>query len=76
MEIKNIKLGMTRQEVVDILGEPFDKGCTSRKYRTPSIFKYRVVTIDGDLEEYEFWFQRWKNGKLVNIKLKGCEEDG
>jgi hypothetical protein len=37
-------LGKSRLEVVTILGEPDDKGGTSRKYPTPSIYKY------GDIE--------------------------
>jgi hypothetical protein len=35
---------MTRQEVIRVLGQPEHTGSTSRKYRTPSVFKY------GELE--------------------------
>lgn len=51
-------LGLTRQELVEVLGEPDHVGDASRKYRTPSIYKY------GDVE---YWFQPWKNGILVTI---------
>lgn len=36
---------MTRPEVKALLGEPCDVGCTSRKYRTPSCFKYGEVQV-------------------------------
>lgn len=51
-----IKPGITRQEVIAILGEPDDWGGTSRKYPTPSVFKYGTVQL---------YFQPWKDGRLI-----------
>ncbi|WP_166831787.1 hypothetical protein [Thalassoroseus pseudoceratinae] len=49
---------MTRDQVIEALGEPDAMGNTSRKYKTPSIFKY------GDTE---LWFEPWKTGTLHGI---------
>lgn len=51
-------LGMTREELVDTLGEPDAKGVTSRKYPTPSVFKY---------DQVEFHFLPWKNGTCTMV---------
>jgi len=56
--LSKIKLGMTREEVVAILGEPDAKGGSTRKYPTPSVFKY------GDVEIH---FQGWKKGTLTFV---------
>jgi hypothetical protein len=56
--LTNVRLGMTRDEVVAVIGEPDAKGGTSRKYPTPSIYKY------GDIELH---FQGWKDGILCLI---------
>ena len=53
--------GMTRTEVVTVLGEPDNTGGTSRKYRTPCIYVY------GDIE---LTFESWKEGKLVQARKK------
>jgi len=53
-----IPLGITREELVTALGPPDDMGGTSRKYPTPSIYKYGKV---------EYHFQGWKNGILALI---------
>jgi hypothetical protein len=39
-----LRLGMTRQELETVLGVPTEVGGTSRKYLSPSIWKY------GDVE--------------------------
>jgi hypothetical protein len=57
VSITELRVGMSREEVVAILGVPDQQGGTSRKYRTPSIFKYGNV---------EFNFERWKSGGLVD----------
>jgi hypothetical protein len=57
--MKNIELGMTREEVVAILGEPQMAGGTSRKYPVPSIYVYPTQ---------ELVFEPWKNGSLIKIK--------
>ncbi len=41
-----VRLGMSRAQVQELLGPPDDVGGTSRKYRTPSTWKY------GDIEFY------------------------
>jgi hypothetical protein len=35
-----VRLGMTRSELRDLLGQPEQEGGTSRKYRMPCIYKY------------------------------------
>jgi hypothetical protein len=40
-----IGLGMTREEVRAVLGEPDAMGCTSRRYRTPSCYRYGAVDV-------------------------------
>jgi len=56
--VTKLKMGMTREEVVKVIGEPDDKGGTSRKYPTPRIYKY---------EDLELWFEPNKNGKLIAL---------
>ncbi len=46
---------MTREEVVQALGEPHDTGGTSRRHRMPCIYKY------GDIELH---FNIGRNGGL------------
>ncbi len=53
-----VSLGMTREQVIETLGEPNATGNTSRKFKTPSVFKY------GDIE---LWFEPWKTGILHGI---------
>lgn len=53
--IKPLHFGMSRRELEEILGPPDDKGRTSRKHRTPSIYKYR---------DLEFFFEHWQQGGL------------
>ena len=58
-ELKDkIQKGMTREQIVTILGQPDAMGITSRKYTTPSIYVY------GDTK---LWFESWKNGKLYSF---------
>ena len=56
--IKPLHFGMSRRELEEILGPPGHKGGTSRKHRTPSIYKY------GDLE---FFFEQWRHGGLRSL---------
>jgi hypothetical protein len=68
MDILNrIRIGMTRDEVTAVLGPPDDVGGTSRKYRTPSIYKYGVI---------ELHFEPWKSGKLVMAYTEDEEGNG
>jgi hypothetical protein len=56
--IEEIPLEITREQLVELLGPPDATGGTSRKYPTPSIYKYGVM---------EYHFQGWKNGILALI---------
>jgi len=38
-------LGKTREEVIELLGEPYDKGTGSRKYPVPPIYVYGKYEI-------------------------------
>lgn len=44
IEQNKLRIGMLRDDIVKILGEPDDVGMTSRKYKVPSIWLY------GDIE--------------------------
>lgn len=57
-DICPLRLGMTREQVRSILGDPDDTGGTSRKHRTPAIWKY---------EEIEFHFGPKRNDMLSLI---------
>lgn len=43
--LAKVTLGMSRERVVAALGEPDAAGGTSRKYRTPSIYKYGQIEL-------------------------------
>jgi hypothetical protein len=58
LDLSKARIGMSREEVVSTFGEPDLRGGTSRKYRTPSVFRYGRV---------EFWFEQWKSGGLRGI---------
>ena len=50
-------LGKTRKDVISKLGDPDDKGGTSRKYRTPSVFLYGNYEIHfGPRNKDPAWF--------------------
>ena len=55
-----VRLGMSRAQVHGLLGPPDDTGGTSRRYRTPAIWKY------GDIE---FHFGRRDDDRLHLIYL-------
>lgn len=57
-DICPLRLGMTRDELKAVLGEPDDVGGTSRRWRTPAIYKY------ADLE---FHFGLGLQGRLTLI---------
>jgi hypothetical protein len=40
-----LRRGLTRNEVKALLGEPDAVGCTSRRYRTPSCYRYGDVQL-------------------------------
>jgi len=53
---EKLRVGMSREEVLALLGPPDDVGGTSRKYREPAIFKYGQV---------ELHFEPGKDGRLL-----------
>lgn len=57
-DICPLRLGMTRDELKAVLGEPDDVGVTSQRWRTPAIFKYA---------ELEFHFGLGPHGLLELI---------
>ena len=48
-DICPLRLGMTRAELKAVIGEPDDVGGTSRRWRTPAIFRYADVEFHFDL---------------------------
>jgi hypothetical protein len=42
-DICPLRLGMSRDELKAVLGQPDDVGGTSRRWRTPAIYKYSDV---------------------------------
>jgi hypothetical protein len=54
--VDKLRVGMTREEVAEAVGPPDDTGGTSRKYKTPAIFRYGQI---------ELCFQPWKTGRLT-----------
>ena len=59
--LQNIKIGMTRDEVKVILGEPHQISIGSRKYPRPCVWKY---------EDVEIWFAYPKDGGIHTIWLE------
>jgi len=57
-DICPLALGMTRAELKAALGEPDDVGGTSRRWRTPAIYRYADV---------EFHFDQGPQGTLALI---------
>ena len=65
--LSRVCVGMTRDEVVAALGPPDDMGGTSRKYRTPRVYRY------GRIEVY---FEPWKAGRLHMVYTEDDEGNG
>ena len=65
--LSRVSVGMTRDEVVAALGPPDDMGGTSRKYRTPRVYRY------GRIEVY---FEPWKAGRLHMVYTEDDEGNG
>jgi hypothetical protein len=65
--IDRVKIGMTRYEVVKALGLPDNLGGTSRKYRTPSIYKCGAI---------ELHFEPWKDGRLIRAYTEDEHRNG
>lgn len=53
--VHSLRIGMTREEVVRVLGQPDDTGGTSNKHKTPRIYKYCDI---------ELHFTNGRNGLL------------
>ncbi len=66
-DICPLRLGMTRDEVKAILGEPDDVGYTSRKHRIPAIWRY---------EDLEFHFAGGGLGPNATLSLIYRERNG
>jgi hypothetical protein len=56
IDLSLLRADLSREDVIQLLGQPDDIGGTSRKYPTPRIYKY------GDIELH---FTPYKNGRLV-----------
>ncbi len=56
IDVTKLRPDMHRDDVIAMFGEPDATGGTSRKYPTPSVFKY------GNIELYFF---PWKSGELI-----------
>ena len=65
--LSRVSVGMTRDEVVAALGPPDDMGGTTRKYRTPRVYRY------GRIEVY---FEPWKAGRLHMVYTEDDEGNG
>lgn len=65
--VSRIRIGMTRDEVVAVLGEPEDVSTPSRKHRIPAIYKY------GDIELH---FEPENSGKLGLVYKEVKTQDG
>jgi hypothetical protein len=59
IDLRKINLDMTREDIIRLLGQPDAKGGTSRKYKTPRVFKYGNI---------EFHFLPWKSGTLAFVQ--------
>jgi outer membrane protein assembly factor BamE (lipoprotein component of BamABCDE complex) len=60
--VKKVKVGMTREEVVAILGKPADTGGTSRKYPLPTVYVYGAT--GNSRKGVELRFTDGKHGVL------------
>jgi hypothetical protein len=65
--VERVRVGMSREEVLALLGPPDDVGGTSRKYRTPSVFKYGQI---------ELHFEPWKDGRLLRAYMEDEQGEG
>lgn len=74
-----IRLGMTREEIRDRLGDPDDMGGTLRKYRTPSIWKYGEVELffgrDGFLYTFYCEIDQGDTIKIISVDEKGAHTE-
>lgn len=64
--LENLRLGMTRKQVLEILGEPEAKSIGSRKYPRPMIWKYG---------EYQITFDYPEDGGLLWVTVKDENND-
>ncbi len=56
--------GLRREELIEKLGQPDKQGVTSRKYKTPSIYKYL---------DLEFYFEPESDGRLFLVYREDSE---
>lgn len=60
-DVNLLRIGMSREEVVTLFGEPEIKGGTSRKYPIPSVFRYGTIEFHFSSVGLE-WVQEVKVG--------------
>ena len=65
--LPRVRISMTREEVIAKLGTPNDMGRTSRKYQTPSIYKYGLIQLH---------FEPWSTGKLWMVYTEDGHGNG
>ena len=59
LDCTKAQIGMTAKEVIATFGKPDVEDFGTKKYTTPSIWRY------GDVE---FIFEPWENGRLVRVQ--------
>jgi hypothetical protein len=71
-DICPVRLGMTRDELKAILGEPDNVGGTTRKHPTPAIWKYNDVEFHFELGSHgKLWliYREFDNLPQISIRL-------
>jgi hypothetical protein len=59
VDLSELRVGMSREDVIAKFGEPELKGVTSRRYKTPQVFRYGRT---------EFIFEQRETGGLVFVQ--------
>lgn len=70
-DICPVRLGMTRDELKAIFGEPDDVSTMSRKQRVPAIWKYDDLEFHFEHEpDGKLWLIYSEEGEFVQISIK------
>jgi hypothetical protein len=66
-------VGLTRQEVIDLLGQPFTTGGTSRRQKRPTIFVYGIyeLSFGKDQDDPCVWVMNGLTHEMVNHVNEG-----